>query len=196
MIFSSSSHPTLPTVTINQWAQRKRAVIGWPRHGWRVFVMLLQETLLCTHSVIVRMTSRFPESGTCWIYEGVSKIFRTDAVNHLNVTTKRVWKLPTSTQLRAIWHTASLDMVVLPSTGDSRDHNCCIDGGTSPGYFGYTLVLDSHGRIRRRYCDVIVTSLLLHGSQLLGLSLIRTVSDLFSQLVDRGSLVLHNYRTK
>jgi hypothetical protein len=31
-------------------------------------------------------------------------------------------------------------MVVLPSTGASRYHNCCIDGGTSPQYFGYTLV--------------------------------------------------------
>jgi hypothetical protein len=31
-------------------------------------------------------------------------------------------------------------MVVLPSTGASRYHNCCIDGGTSPEYFGYTLV--------------------------------------------------------
>jgi hypothetical protein len=63
------------------------------------------------------------------VYEGVSKIFRTDAVN---LTTKRVWKLPTSTQLRATRYTESLDMVVLPSTGASRYHNCCIAGGTSP----------------------------------------------------------------
>jgi hypothetical protein len=42
-----------------------------------------------------------------------------------------MWNLPTSTQLRATWHTDSLDMVVLPSTGDSRYHNCCIDGGTT-----------------------------------------------------------------
>jgi hypothetical protein len=53
-----------------------------------------------------------------------------------NLTTKRVWKLPTSTQLRATWHTDSLDMVVLPSTGALRYHNCCIDGGTNPEYFG------------------------------------------------------------
>jgi hypothetical protein len=53
---------------------------------------------------------------------------------------KCVWKLPTSTQLRATWHTDSLDMVVLPSTGASHYHNCCIDGGTSPEYFGYHLV--------------------------------------------------------
>jgi hypothetical protein len=31
-------------------------------------------------------------------------------------------------------------MIVRPSTDASRHHNCCIDGGTSPEYFGYTLV--------------------------------------------------------
>jgi hypothetical protein len=31
-------------------------------------------------------------------------------------------------------------MVVLPSTGVSHYHNCYIDGGTSPEYFGYHLV--------------------------------------------------------
>jgi hypothetical protein len=31
-------------------------------------------------------------------------------------------------------------MVVIPSTGASRYHNCCIDGATGPEYFGYTLV--------------------------------------------------------
>jgi hypothetical protein len=51
-----------------------------------------------------------------------------------------MWKLPASTQLHATWHTYSLDMVVLPSTSGSRYHNCCIDGGTSREYFGYTLV--------------------------------------------------------
>jgi hypothetical protein len=73
-------------------------------------------------------------------YEGVSKIFRTDAVKIINLATKRVWKLPTSTQLRATWQTDSLDMVLLPSTGASRYHNYCMDGGTSPEYFVYTLV--------------------------------------------------------
>jgi hypothetical protein len=33
---------------------------------------------------------------------------------------RHVWKLLTSTQLRATWHTDSLDMVVLQSTGASR----------------------------------------------------------------------------
>jgi hypothetical protein len=66
------------------------------------------------------------------MYGGVHKIFRNDAVKYINLTTKRIWKLPTSTQLRATSHTDSLDMVVLPSTGASRWHNCCIDGGTGP----------------------------------------------------------------
>jgi hypothetical protein len=77
------------------------------------------------------------------MYEVVSKIFRTDAVKFINLTTKRVWKLPTSTQLRATWHTDSLDMVVLPPTGTSRYHTCCIDGGTSSEYFGYALVIQT-----------------------------------------------------
>ena len=53
---------------------------------------------------------------------------------------ERVWKMPTSTQLRATWHTDSLDVVVLPYTGASRYHNCCIDGGTGSENFGYHLV--------------------------------------------------------
>jgi hypothetical protein len=28
-------------------------------------------------------------------------------------------------------------------TGASRYHNCCMDGGTSPDYFGFHLVLDN-----------------------------------------------------
>jgi hypothetical protein len=32
-------------------------------------------------------------------------------------------------------------MIVLSSTGASRYHNCCIDGGTSPEYFGFTLIM-------------------------------------------------------
>jgi hypothetical protein len=74
------------------------------------------------------------------MYEDVSKIFRTDAVKLINLTTKRQLKLPTSTQLRATFHTDSLDMVVVPSTVASPYHNCCIEGGTSPEYFGYILV--------------------------------------------------------
>jgi hypothetical protein len=73
-------------------------------------------------------------------YDGVLKIFRNHAVKITNLTTKRGWKLPTSTQPLATWHTDSLDIVVLLSAGSSR-YNCCIDGGTSPEYFGYTFLL-------------------------------------------------------
>jgi hypothetical protein len=69
-------------------------------------------------------------------YEGVSKIFRTDVEKMIKVINKRVWKLPTFTQLRATWHTDSLDMVFIPFTGALRYHNCCIDGGRCPEYFG------------------------------------------------------------
>jgi hypothetical protein len=48
------------------------------------------------------------------LYVGESKIFRTDAVKIINLTTKRVSKFPTFTQLRATWHIDSPDMVVLP----------------------------------------------------------------------------------
>jgi hypothetical protein len=51
---------------------------------------------------------------------------------------KSVWKLPTSTQLRATWHTDSLDVVVLPV---SSYHNCCIDGGIIQEYFRLLLTL-------------------------------------------------------
>jgi hypothetical protein len=68
---------------------------------------------------------------------GVSRNSRTEAIAKY----KRVWKLRTSTQLCATWHTDSLDMVVLPYTGASRYHNCSLDGGTSPEYFGCILVL-------------------------------------------------------
>jgi hypothetical protein len=53
---------------------------------------------------------------------------------------KRVWKLHMSTQLRETWHTDSLDMVVLPTTGASRYNKCYINGGTSPEYLWYHLV--------------------------------------------------------
>jgi hypothetical protein len=73
-------------------------------------------------------------------YESVSKIFRTGAVKIIYLTTKRLCKLPMSTQLRATWHIDSLDMVVPLYASVSRYHNYCIDGGTSPEYFEYTLV--------------------------------------------------------
>jgi hypothetical protein len=73
-------------------------------------------------------------------YEGVSRNSGTEAITKYTTPNKRVWKLPTSAQLRATWHTDSLDMVVLPSIGASRYHKCCVDDGTSPEYFRCTLV--------------------------------------------------------
>jgi hypothetical protein len=71
---------------------------------------------------------------------GLSRNSRIEAIVKYTTPNKRMWKLPTSTQLHATWHTYLLDMVVLPSTGASRYHKCCKDGGTSPEYFGCILV--------------------------------------------------------
>jgi hypothetical protein len=65
---------------------------------------------------------------------------RVEATVKYTPPNKRLWKLPTFTQLRATWYTDSLDMVVLSSTGTSRYQSCCIDGGTSPEYFECTLL--------------------------------------------------------
>jgi hypothetical protein len=93
------------------------------------------------------------------LYQGNSKIFRTDTVKLINLTTKHMWKLPTSTQLRATWHTAWLYMVVLLSTGGSRYHICCIDGNTSPEYCGYSFVCPNP------YCQLdVVLSPIAFGS--------------------------------
>jgi hypothetical protein len=104
----------------------------WPRGLWRDFAGIAGSIPAGVSVVCCQVEA----------YEGVAQIFRTDAVKIINLATKRLWKLPTSTQLRATWHTDSLDMVVLPSDGASRYHNCCIGSGTSPEYFGYTLVCD------------------------------------------------------
>jgi hypothetical protein len=42
-------------------------------------------------------------------------------------------------------------MVVLPSSGVSRYHNWCIDGGSSPEYFGFNLVLSGDMNELRYY---------------------------------------------
>jgi hypothetical protein len=103
--------------------------------AWTQFGMQLKSLLAAdTSKICYTCADEFQQ------YEGASKIFRTDAIKVINLTTKGVWKLPTSTQLGVTWHTDSLDMVVLPSTVASRYHNCCIDGATSPEYFGYILV--------------------------------------------------------
>jgi hypothetical protein len=73
-------------------------------------------------------------------FEIVTKIFWNYTVKIINFNTQHMQKMPMSTQLCATWHTDSLDMVVLTYTGASCYHNCCIDGDTSPEYFGYTMV--------------------------------------------------------
>jgi hypothetical protein len=84
------------------------------------------------------------EKGTASVHRTLAVPFSDPSWKSPQVTyttpNKRAWELPTFTQLRATWHTDSLDRVVLPSTGASRYHNCCIDGGTSPENFGYHLV--------------------------------------------------------
>jgi hypothetical protein len=118
-------------------------------HRW--FYVKLKALLSCDESGRTRRIQS--------LYEGASKILRTDAVKIVNLTTKHVYKLPTFTQLRATWHTDSLDMVVLPSTGTSRYHNWCIDGGISPEYFGYTLVhLKDLARKLNRIAKIKITT--------------------------------------
>jgi hypothetical protein len=78
--------------------------------------------------------------------EGVFKIFPTDAVK-INLTSKRVCRMPTSNQLRATWHTDSQDLTGLQSTGALRYQICRTDGGTSSEYFGIILVcIKKHDR--------------------------------------------------
>jgi hypothetical protein len=53
-------------------------------------------------------------------------------------------------------------MTVLPHTGASRYHNCCMEGGTSPKYFGFTIEsgLENFSDIDSAYR--YITSLLAH----------------------------------
>jgi hypothetical protein len=46
-------------------------------------------------------------------------------------------------------------VVVLPYTGASRYHNCCIDGVTSPEYFGYTLAYITDISDSKIFCNCI-----------------------------------------
>jgi hypothetical protein len=86
-------------------------------------------------------------------------MFRNDAVQIINLTTSHMWKLPTSTQLRATWHTVSLDMVVLPCISDSLYNNYCIGSGTSPEYFRYTLICDKVSPCKERSKHVVESNL-------------------------------------
>jgi hypothetical protein len=51
-------------------------------------------------------------------------------------------------------------MVVLPPTGASHYHNCCIYGGTGPENFGYHLILEKHcfEMIIIKLTDKLITS--------------------------------------
>jgi hypothetical protein len=109
--------------------------------SWTVNTVVLSQGCNVKHSIILFPTLRMSGAVPTYVlYEGVSKIFRTGAAKIINLTTKRVWKLLTSTQLRATWHADSLNMIILPSAGASRCHIYCIDGGTSPEYYGYILL--------------------------------------------------------
>jgi hypothetical protein len=109
--------------------QQKCVIILNSVELWRRYIILRTAWLL-----------EFDQRQTLQRYDGIFKIFRTDAVQIIKIINKRLWELPTSTQQRATCHTDSLYMVVLPSTGASRYHNCCIDGGTSQAYIVYPLV--------------------------------------------------------
>jgi hypothetical protein len=63
---------------------------------------------------------------------------------HVHDSKKTLVKTVHVNPARATWHTDLIDMAVLPWTGASRYHNCCIDGGTSPENFGQHLVLILH----------------------------------------------------
>jgi hypothetical protein len=103
---------------------------------------------LFNHSEDLRST--FPKNGTKFDAHSLflSLIHREN--RHMSRTRLQInaYELPTSTQVRATWHTDSLYMVVLPSTGASRYYNCCIDGGTSPEYFENHLVYNNIFRIK------------------------------------------------
>jgi hypothetical protein len=102
-----------------------------------------------------------------------------------------MWKLPTSTQLHATWHTNSLDMLVLPSTSAFHYHKCCIDVGTSLEYFGYTLIYCTITAISTATVVVIIISVWPLGqswqepepSQATGMALARCILGKFLGVV-------------
>jgi serine/threonine-protein kinase RIO1 len=59
-----------------------------------------KKSVMFNIEIISSIWKKFKEGKCSVVYEGVSKITRTDAVKIINLTIKRVWKLPTSTQLR------------------------------------------------------------------------------------------------
>jgi hypothetical protein len=70
----------------------------------------------------------------------------------------------TFTQRREILYTDSQDVLVLSSTFALRCYNCCTDKSTSPGNYGYHLVLlyqewHSRGNYRIQYNRAIIAAL-------------------------------------
>jgi hypothetical protein len=90
---------------------------------------------------------------------------------------KCIWKLPTSTQLHATWHTDSLYMVALPFTGALRYHNCCIMATTvwnildTTSYTRVIQKISSVGKYCR--CSAVVT-------------MVRMRAELFDSLSSHG----------
>jgi hypothetical protein len=95
-------------------------ILDWTQKTWRINVSTGMPPASTGNKFkdLPRLRETVDNTGS--YIRGKSKIFRTDAVQIIQIINKRLWKLPTSTQLRATWHTDSLDMVVLSSTGASR----------------------------------------------------------------------------
>jgi hypothetical protein len=58
-------------------------------------------------------------------------------VHRIRLPYKMTSKINTSAQVRSTLYTNSEQMLVLPSTVESRYYNCCRDGSTSLGNYGY-----------------------------------------------------------
>jgi hypothetical protein len=66
-------------------------------------------------------------------------------------------------------------MVVLPSTGASRYHNSCIDGGTSSEYIGCTLVYCFLSNVGKQYNQLEIEFLCALATQKASFSCVMSV---------------------
>jgi hypothetical protein len=70
-------------------------------------------------------------------------------------------------------------MVALPSTGASRYHNCCVDGGTSPENFGSTHV---YYILSSNYVDILSSTNNKAKYKILGILLLTpSICQIFSR---------------
>ena len=101
---------------------------GMPLEHLHTTQALVSEGLL-NHYEDLRST--FPKIGTKFDARSLflSLIHRKNRHRSRTTPNKRVWKLSTSTQLSATWHTDSLDMVVQPCATD----HALTQGCTNPG---------------------------------------------------------------